>query len=370
MKKEKMLKTVKGRQGQHLNQREANLICDGVVEGVLRFTSQVKKKNVVLSYDLGGLVTLDDFLHMNGMGKRLFVVLLRNIVLVLKGIEEHRFSKSLLMWSLQSIYVEPSSWHVYMMYVPLQPFETTGSLTTLLLEFISLCNFEPNENIEYVQQLVREVNSVTSYTVGMLESYCDKVSKELLSDKMKNDCQDICSTCGFKLTAEEAICPFCGKQILAQARTYLRDDPKRNSADFWTTKEECKKRTNESKLSRGTISINEDENGVVTVFRGTQRIVQSVWLEDCMHVGKIYISKFPFRIGKMEGVTDYQICNNAVSRKHADILKEQSKYYIVDLGSTNGTYLNGKRIQPGVKEVLSEGMFVKFANSEFKIHID
>jgi serine phosphatase RsbU (regulator of sigma subunit) len=44
--------------------------------------------------------------------------------------------------------------------------------------------------------------------------------------------------------------------------------------------------------------------------------------------------------------TDSGICleSQAVSRHHARILSEQGKYYIEDLQSSNGTYVNGKRI--------------------------
>ena len=72
----------------------------------------------------------------------------------------------------------------------------------------------------------------------------------------------------------------------------------------------------------------------------------------------------------MEGVADYRIFNNNVSRKHADIIKDQGKFYVVDLDSTNGTYLNGRRTQPGVKELLKDGSIIRFANEEFKFHID
>ena len=72
----------------------------------------------------------------------------------------------------------------------------------------------------------------------------------------------------------------------------------------------------------------------------------------------------------MEGETDYRIQNSAVSRKHADIIKEQGQYFVMDLGSTNGTYLGGRRIQTGVKELLSDGAIVRFANAEYKVHID
>lgn len=361
---------LKGMNGQQLNENEVYAINSNKAEGLLLFDVENNGYKVKLKYNVKGLIPYSDFLHLNNMSRRLFIVLLRNIILILKGIENNRFSKDLLMWSLQTTYVEPTTWHVYMMYVPLQPFEVTGNLKSFLLEMISQCNFVPNEDIEYVQRLVEGLNSVTAYTIGMLESYCDQVSDELWKQKRKNDQQDKCPVCGSKLTVEETVCPFCGKQRSSQMHIGPKLKENICCPEFAYSEKENQTKIEQSNLTRRAISINEDENGIVTVFRGAQSTVKSVWLEDCSREGKILISKFPFRIGKMEGVTDYRIFNNAVSRKHADILKDQGKYYIVDLGSTNGTYLKGKRIQPGVKEELTDGLLIKFADSEFKIHID
>jgi len=366
MRKEVLL--IKGKKGQQLNQREVNAIADGAVDGLLLFDVEKNGYKVNLRYNIEGLISYPDFLNLNNMSRRLFVVLLRNIILILKEIESNRFSKDLLMWSTQSMYVDPSSWHVYMMYVPLQPFETTGNLKTFLLEMVSLCNFDADEDIDYIQSLVQDLNGATAYTVGMLEAYCDKVSETLVKQKKIAESHKVCSACGLKLVAEELVCPFCGKRILSQVRTAPKDVERENSV--WLMEEDRQGRVDELKLSPGAISINEDENGIVTIFRGSRNKAQNVWLEDCEHVGRISVTKFPFRIGKMDGVTDYRIYNNKVSRKHADILKEQGRYFVVDLGSTNGTYLNGKRIQPGVKEELQDGVRVTFADSEYKIHID
>src|SRR5947209_3609219 len=43
----------------------------------------------------------------------------------------------------------------------------------------------------------------------------------------------------------------------------------------------------------------------------------------------------------------------AVSRQHARILHEEGTYYVEDLGSSNGTWLNGSRISS--RELLTEG---------------
>src|SRR5262249_56781287 len=42
----------------------------------------------------------------------------------------------------------------------------------------------------------------------------------------------------------------------------------------------------------------------------------------------------------------------AVSREHAQILREGGDYFIEDLGSSNGTFLNGRRVS--ARELLTE----------------
>lgn len=369
VRKRKLIREVKGKKGQQLNQREVNAISEGTVEGLLLFEVSTSGFKTNLTYNTEGLIPLCDFLQLQGMNRRLFVVLLRHIALILKGIEKNRFSKDLLMWTLQTVYVAPSTWRVYMMYVPLQPFETAGNMKSLLLEIIAQCTFEPGEDIEYVQSLVQDLNSVTAYTVGMLESYCDKVAEALLQQKGNTNRSGLCLACGSKVIASEETCPFCGKRVLSRSTNASTKNTPAIDSEFWP--ETAKKlEADAERQKRSDISVNEDENGVVTVFRGSQRMAQSVWLEDCSREGKIIINKFPFRVGKMEGVTDYRIFNNNVSRKHADIIKDQGKFYVVDLDSTNGTYLNGRRTQPGVKELLKDGSIIRFANEEFKFHID
>jgi len=45
-----------------------------------------------------------------------------------------------------------------------------------------------------------------------------------------------------------------------------------------------------------------------------------------------------------------------VSRRHARIIVAEGKYFVEDLGSTNGTFVNrGKRLAPGTRQPLNDG---------------
>lgn len=51
------------------------------------------------------------------------------------------------------------------------------------------------------------------------------------------------------------------------------------------------------------------------------------------------------------------------SREHAKITKEGDDYIVTDLGSTNGTYLNGRKLIEPVK--LNRGDIIRIGSNEF-----
>lgn len=54
-------------------------------------------------------------------------------------------------------------------------------------------------------------------------------------------------------------------------------------------------------------------------------------------------------------LTPYGAAFHGVSRRHLKIMKREHSLHIMDLGSTNGTYLNGAQLYAGQPRVLREG---------------
>jgi EAL domain-containing protein (putative c-di-GMP-specific phosphodiesterase class I) len=79
----------------------------------------------------------------------------------------------------------------------------------------------------------------------------------------------------------------------------------------------------------------------------------------------IEIGSVPFTIGRSEDC-DYQIASSRVSRAHAEITKAAGAYLLRDLGSTNGTFVNGQKID---QVRLNEGDLVVIADVELTYRV-
>lgn len=71
-------------------------------------------------------------------------------------------------------------------------------------------------------------------------------------------------------------------------------------------------------------------------------------------------------IGKSRERADGVIVGNpAVSRVHCKVFRKEAEFYIVDLGSSNGTFLDDRRVLPSQPLKINRGSRIRIANMEF-----
>ena len=87
---------IKAKKTQQINQREIRLINDRVVDGLLLIDIIPKGNSVMLVYNVEGLIGLKDFLAFNGISKKIFAVILRNIVVTLRSLENNKLNRDLM----------------------------------------------------------------------------------------------------------------------------------------------------------------------------------------------------------------------------------------------------------------------------------
>lgn len=81
----------------------------------------------------------------------------------------------------------------------------------------------------------------------------------------------------------------------------------------------------------------------------------------------INITSKIFRFGVNGETSEYQVSNNpSISRNHATLFVEDRHFFIMDGGSTNGTFLEGTRLQPFRKTEIISGSLFSIADEVFQ----
>lgn len=80
----------------------------------------------------------------------------------------------------------------------------------------------------------------------------------------------------------------------------------------------------------------------------------------------IVVRKNSVTVGKMKTQCEAVLDAPAVSRLHARLDYRQGNYYLKDLNSRNGTFLNGERLMPQEAKQITSGDRIAFANVQYR----
>ena len=81
---------------------------------------------------------------------------------------------------------------------------------------------------------------------------------------------------------------------------------------------------------------------------------------------KIEVAEFPFFIGRFQKDTDQLKEQVNISRMHCKLEKQNGRFFLSDLHSTNGTYINQKRLEGEGKEEVKEGDVISLADIQYR----
>jgi hypothetical protein len=81
---------------------------------------------------------------------------------------------------------------------------------------------------------------------------------------------------------------------------------------------------------------------------------------------EIVAKEFPWVIGSMKDYCNTVLDDGLVSRIHLSIYREDEEYYIEDMNSTNGTFLNDERLQPQSRRKLKAQDCVTIADKRYR----
>lgn len=388
------------KKGQTLNERDVYAVNSRAIDGLLQFEVAKKGSNFELMYNLAGLVPLHDFM-LNPLNRESFARILQNVLDVLKNMQSNFFNLKGLFLNFAYVYVNPATQKLAFIYSPIQNYDSGCELRNFLLEIIQVATFVQEEDSNYVKEYIRILNEGINFSVFELEEYI----KGLVSETgYKLEKTITCFKCGTKVSLGTNFCSVCGAKIagntgeianrviydpfINSSRTNTKTEMRAGEYEIVTPLVSREETHTEQGKTSGNFTSHRQERAADTQGLSDKYRAIPDDFGDTMLLGmyesmyddvrylvrtknreKIQIDKDVFRLGKSINDCDYVIKdNNTISRKHAEIVKSQDGYFVVDLGSTNKTYVDGKNVE-GQMQIVS-GSKIKLANEEFTFYVE
>lgn len=110
-----------------------------------------------------------------------------------------------------------------------------------------------------------------------------------------------------------------------------------------------------------------EDQGEQTMILGDESSLDGYWLMslDSEEYQNICISEFPFFVGNLKKQVDSVIHSNKVSRYHAKLEEREGLYYVTDLNSTNGTFVNKIQLESNQSFEIKNNDVITFANVSY-----
>lgn len=371
---------------------------NSLIMSISKFNEKIK-----LRYDIGNKISLDNYLKGRNISKSEFVLIMKNMIKVLNSYEEMILESGIEFLNLEDIYIDVDTKEMVIIYIPI---DYTGDkeivevaikefIKFLYIEYVDVDLEDTDDKFDKLIQLARDkdstisdlynllldkpeeriaskiVDTKTSVNLGSGKKMANLHNRELNIKTIKEEKENRVNLKRI-ITAES----ITGILILLIYKMDLLDKSYikllidilalLNMLIIVTSfgvKKDIKIIKSKGKYKENEIDISNDS----ILSKGFKR--GYIILNHDETTMKVVINKERFKIGRMVGEVDLITKSKTIGKIHCEIIKDGEKYYIVDLNSKNGTYLNGIRLKSNNMYVLKSGDALKLADVDGKFEI-
>lgn len=366
---------VKTEKDQQINEPELQTLKSGV-KGFLTIEVEPRMKKYKISYNATGYIPFKEYLKMPLTSDSL-ARLLRSTLNILKEMERLYLKQECILFDSDCVYINAMQQSVNFIYVPIRYIETGTRLRDFLLAIIQYGTFDKDEDNTYFKEYIRILNEGMNFSIFDLEEYVKKLEN---NDFQESNKQVQCIHCKNLLSEKTKFCPICGTKI-GEMRRDANDNVYNPLEYLDNPQREYKEIRRVSREESGTQGLSDDTTLLgdygSTEFQTMLLTERDFFTEHNPYLirisndEKVFIKMSEVRIGKSTKENDYIITGNKmVSRKHAEIFVEDESVYVKDIGSLNGTFVNGRRLAENEECKLKNNDKLKFADEEFLFSVE
>lgn len=343
-----------------LNERQLDFFSGKYIRGLLK--ARLLKKNVI-EYSGPVGVSLHERLK-KPLSKYDFLFVMEQIVDVTQKLEMNGLSLNHLILDTKSVFINEATRELQFIFLPLeQPRPVPDVLSFILGIIYSSIPMEEQES-NFISRYVYFIKGLSGFDAGRIEDYISREDRSVV-DTIKR--QGVGQS-GF-MTDNHVHYYEHYDNSEDEATGLLPQSP----ADRFEGLDAAGRPDDPEATG---LLADEEPTGLLMdeeatgLLNGAGANDCSATLLRCITNEVIPLNKQVFRIGKEMSCSDYCVNNNdKVSRSHADVVTRGEKYFIKDLDSKNGTFVNGTEISVGQEVEIFSGDQIRLANEEFEFYV-
>lgn len=352
------------------------------IANLLHFETMGQDGKMQFWYEITGMRSLEHLLESNDFSEELLVKMIETLVGVCKGIKPYLLEEEGLMLTPESIYVEHGTKQFCFAYCPGMQGAVIEGFRRLMEYLLTKINHADEQLVlasyEVYQQTTRGPYSLEDILHGLRGNRggCDfsKKTAETVASAWEKSEQERISALrreesylqerqdkqpqGYWKGQDKKILPECNiwEAGLRKCMTLLEKLPWSGGKDKNLQKEPAIYTPQDYKAG-----VEEQP----TEYLGTERTAEGILrYEGVSDLPNITIDHVPFLLGSGEQA-DGVLAAQGISRSHARVTKEGEDYYIEDLNSMNGTWLNDQMLAYRQKEKLYMHDSVQLGREKF-----
>ena len=349
--------------------------------GFLKCACKYKDDNVDIYYYTTNLISISQYFGQASINKTEFVSIIKTICQSIKLCSNYAyFHKNNLVIDEELIYIDSKDKSIHIMYVPTSNLITNDVVYDLKKAIINLINnnLVMNSGQEsFAQEILEGLRNDKLNIDEIVKVLDDIINKSDREDSLKSKIEKV----------KPIIEPIKIEEFKPESSTYDMEKNHKNNKKsnkgikgffkkvFSTSQDEIRNyndSTNYNNFVNNNISYQGYNDGSDdTVILGCNQTSRAYLIDDNENYGeKIIINKDTFVIGRLKSVVDYEITNKTVGKTHAKFIKQDNKYYLVDLESKNGTYINSTKLMPNSLYEVEDGASIVFSNVKYTFNIE
>lgn len=320
-----------------INERELKYISDGMMSGILPLKFKRKRKYSLLTCVVEQWLPLS-FYQNSIISKTVFMNIVIQLTEIIKECEKNHLNPEKLSLNMDSIFVNPGDMRVYCIFWPVVNTQPISSIGTFFKELPYHMVFRRDEDIQNISDYIHFFEVIDLFSIQRFE-------------KMLLEIED-----GNPKEKQAFVLDYYEDKI-----GLIEEEKVRDTKVVYNPMENVKY-AETSVLGTGL------QMQATSILEN--KMVQFPFIIRKKTMEKIEIKKESFIIGKSSQGCDYCIRDNsAISRTHVKISIKNGEIYISDQKSTNGTYLNGKRLEPYKEVLLETGSTILLGDEGFEFFL-